>query len=313
MKLHTEIPIQKQDDSIDYASKILLLGSCFAENMAEKFEYFKFQNLLNPLGILFHPKAIENLISRAVQAKFYTEADVFFYNERWHCYDAHSKFSNTNAEALIEDLNIALNETRAFISNASHIFITLGTAWVYEHVKSGDTVANCHKVPQKQFHKKLLSISEISTSLEQMHRAINQLNNTVKIIFTVSPIRHLKDGLIENSRSKAQLIAAVHNFTASGVCYFPSFEIMLDELRDYRFYKSDMLHPNATAIEYIWKRLEQAWIETGAKELMAEVAAIQRDLAHKPFNARSESHQKFLSLLIRKQELLKVQIPHLRF
>ena len=314
MKLQTQIPFKKQSDNlINYASNILLIGSCFVENIGNKLEYFKFQNLLNPFGILFHPKAIEILIAGAIEKKKYSEKDIFFYNEQWHSFDAHSKLSNPSKEILLLELNSQLGLTNQKIQKASHVIITLGTAWVYRFVESQNIVANCHKVPQKQFSKELLSVEEIVQSFENMVRLIKKVNPDVAIIFTVSPVRHLKDGFIENTQSKSHLITAIHSILTDNIHYFPSYEIMMDELRDYRFYAEDMMHPNHLAIEYIWNKFKEVWISEDSNKIMDEVDVIQKNLQHKPFNPNSESHQKFLQNLEISKQQLELKLPFIKF
>jgi len=314
MKLQTQIPFKKQSDNlINYASNILLIGSCFVENIGNKLEYFKFQNLLNPFGILFHPKAIEVLIADSVGKKKYSEKDIFFYNEQWHSFDAHSKLSNPSKEILLLELNSQLGLTNQKIQKASHVIITLGTAWVYRFVESQNIVANCHKVPQKQFSKELLSVEEIVQSFENMVRLIKKVNPDVAIIFTVSPVRHLKDGFIENTQSKSHLITAIHSILTDNIHYFPSYEIMMDELRDYRFYAEDMMHPNHLAIEYIWNKFKEVWISEDSNKIMDEVDVIQKSLQHKPFNPNSESHQKFLQNLEISKQQLELKLPFIKF
>jgi len=318
MKLQTQIPLEKKSDHrIDYNSNICLLGSCFVENIGEKLEYYKFQNTINPFGILFHPKAIETLILKAVQKKQYTEANVFFHNEQWHCFDAHSQLSNGSKEVLISNLNTQLQNTRQHLKEASHIVITLGTAWVYKHYKSNLPVANCHKVSQQDFKKELLSIKEITDSLQTLLYKIRDINATASVIFTVSPIRHIKDGFVENTRGKAHLIAALQGLLStndgSKYFYFPSYEIMMDELRDYRFYAEDMLHPNDTAITYIWEKFQTVWMSPEALSTMDEVDTIQKGLAHKSFNPESEAHAKFLKQLEARIDKLQTKFPHIIF
>ncbi len=318
MKLQTQIPLQKQEQQIEYNSKLLLLGSCFAENIGKKFDYFKFQTIQNPFGILFHPKAIETLISHAMGGSPYVEKDVFLHNEQWHCYDAHSKLSDVSKERLLQKLNAGLKNTKKQILEATHIVITLGTAWVYDLAESGKTVANCHKVPQKHFNKKLLTIDAITKSLRMMIDTIQSVNKEASIVFTVSPVRHIKDGFVENTHSKSHLIGAIHSTLSSeseskDCSYFPSYEIMLDELRDYRFYKSDMLHPNETAIDYIWERFKEVWIDVKAHKTMDKVETIQKGLAHKPFNPKSEAHLRFFKQLNVKKQELSSQFPHIIF
>lgn len=318
MKLQTNIPLHHETNQpIDYQSNIVLLGSCFVENIGQKFDYYKFKTLRNPFGILFHPKAIEQLIYRALENKMYLEEDVFYHNEQWHCYDAHSQLSSGSSVDLLTQLNTQLHSTKQHLQEATHVIITLGTAWVYRHLASNKVVANCHKVNKNQFNKELLSTAEISSALKHGITHLKTLNPKVSVLFTVSPVRHIKDGFVENSRSKSHLLAAVHHVLESesdeSIYYFPSFEIMMDELRDYRFYAEDMVHPNTTAINYIWRRFCDSWISENVKKIMDEVEGVQRDLSHRPFNELSSSHQQFLAQLERKKEKLITRFPHMQF
>lgn len=313
MNFTTKIPIPRIDYPISYDSKIVSLGSCFAVNMAEKFNYFKFQAVTNPFGILFHPLAIEKFIRFAVSQKEFTAADIFFHNERWHCFDAHSDLSDQDAEALLKNLNRITRLSHQQITEASHIIITYGTSWVYRNTENDAIVANCHKVPQKQFSKELLSIEGIQDSIKNTVGLIQKINPNCRFIFTVSPVRHIKDGFVENQLSKAHLISAIHNSKFISHDYFPSYEIMMDELRDYRFYAQDMLHPNQTAIDYIWERFRETAIAETAFATMDEIENIQKGLAHKPFNLNSASHQQFLNQLQNKMAKLVSQYSFMKF
>ncbi|MBN4070327.1 GSCFA domain-containing protein [Olleya sp. AH-315-F22] len=326
MKFQTQITPEKQSNNlIDYNSKILLLGSCFVENIGDKLEYFKFQNTINSFGILFHPKAIQTLISNTINQKKYSEKDIFFHNERWHCFDVHSKLSNTSKDMLLLQLNNVLDLTSQQLHNTTHIVITLGTAWIYRFIESNQIVANCHKLPQKQFKKEILSVDEIATSLESIEKQIRSVNPNIQFIYTVSPVRHLKDGFIQNQQSKSHLITAVHNFLNQKSSsdnyrnvnhrsvYFPSYEIMMDELRDYRFYDEDMLHPNNTAINYIWEKFKEVWIDSEALITMQDIDSIQKGLLHKPFDPSSKSHQQFLQQIEDKKARLQSNFPYIVF
>ncbi|MFD2568510.1 GSCFA domain-containing protein [Pseudotenacibaculum haliotis] len=316
MNLQTHIPINKETrNPIDYSSSIFLLGSCFSENIGNKLGYFKFQTVQNPLGILFHPKAIETLVTHAINEKEYTEEDVFFLNERWHCFDAHSQLSNVSKEDLLTHLNAAVQETHQQLKESSHIVLTLGTAWVYRFIETDTLVANCHKVPQKKFLKELLSVDEITESLEAIISLINSVNPKATILLTVSPVRHLKDGFVENQQSKAHLISAIHQVVEprKRVHYFPSYELMMDELRDYRFYAEDMIHPNATAINYIWEKFAGSWISESAHNTMKKVESVQKRLSHKPFNPNSEEHQQFLQKVTTDAQTIQQEHPHISF
>ena len=210
MQFRTQIPIRKSDLPIDYNSKIISLGSCFAENMSEKFEYFKFQNTVNPFGIIFNPVSIEKLVNRIVNQIEFTEKDIFVHNDLWHCYEVHSELSNSNKEEFLIELNQLIDSTKKQITKSTHFIITLGTSWVYRNIESNEIVANCHKVPQKQFTKEILSIETIEKSIQNTIALIQKVNPNCNFIFTVSPVRHIKDGFVENTLSKAYLISAIH-------------------------------------------------------------------------------------------------------
>jgi hypothetical protein len=317
MKLQTQLPIKQQlKNQINYNSKLLLLGSCFSENIGNKLNYFKFQATQNPFGILFHPKSIETFITNCINEKVYSEEDLIYQNERWHSFDAHSNLSATDKNKLLENLNSAILSTNKKLKEASHIIITLGTSWVYRFIETDEIVANCHKIPQKKFLKELLSVDEISESLSAIIVLLKSINKDINIIFTVSPVRHLKDGFIENTQSKSHLITAIHQLldcARRDICYFPSYEIMMDELRDYRFYAEDMIHPNKTAINYIWEKFVATWFSEETPSTMKEIDIIQKGVLHRSFNESSNQHQQFLENLQSKKEKIKQQFPFINF
>jgi len=318
MQFTTPIPIAKSTHQINYSSKIISLGSCFAVNIGEKFDYFKFQNTINPFGILFHPLALEKVILKALAKEEFTEGDIFFHNERWHSFDVHSDLSTADKIGFLKTLTASLEVLHLNLAQASHVIITLGTSWVYRNNETDAIVANCHKVPQKAFKKELLSVEAIKQSLQGIINAISKANPKAKIIFTISPVRHIKDGFIENQWSKANLISALQQTLQSEYCnlntgYFPSYEIMMDELRDYRFYAEDMIHPNQTAIDYIWKRFSETWISEEALDFMPEIDSIQKGLQHRAFNPETEAHQKFLASLKAKIVAVQEKWPHIQF
>ncbi len=301
MNFRTEIKTKPQKtNQINYNAKVLLIGSCFTNNIGLKLAKFKFNTLINPFGVIFNPKAIENLVTRSIDNTFFTDKDLVFQNERWHCLDVHSNFSDTDKNTVLENINKAILNTKTVLENASHIIITLGTSWVYRYHKTDSLVANCHKIPQTNFTKELLSIDEIQQSLKNIITAVTSVNKNINIVFTLSPVRHLKDGFIENQLSKAHLISAIHQVLDTKTHYFPAYEIMMDDLRDYRFYKKDMIHPNEIAIDYIWNKFIETWIHPSEKENLEQVKQINNSLAHKPFNENSEQHQLFLEKLHQK-------------
>jgi lysophospholipase L1-like esterase len=318
MELQTQIPFAQSDNPIDYQSKVVLFGSCFVENIGTKLAYFKFKQFQNPFGILFHPLAIANLMQRAIARKKYQQDEVFEQDGVWRCFDGHSDLRSASSEELLHLLNQRLEETRISLETSSHIIITLGTAWVYKHQASGKVVANCHKVPQKQFTKKLLSVAEIEASLQHIIALVQEVNPKAQLIFTISPVRHLKDGFVENQRSKAHLITALHTILSSRaqsreIAYFPAYEIMMDELRDYRFYGTDMVHPNPLAVDYIWEKFKLVWISESAYSVMDEVESVQKGLLHRPFNPDSQAHQKFKTSLRTKITYLQERYPFVKF
>ena len=314
MQLQTILSISRAKHPINYGSKILLMGSCFAEHIGEKLEYYQFQNQVNPLGTFFHPEAIATFLERILQNRPYTGEDAFEHQGQWNSFEAHSRLSQNSREGLLNDLNHQLKLSRQTLETATHIFLTLGTAWGYRLATTGKWVANCHKVPQKDFSKELMPIPQVEDSLDRIRGFIRELNSDAQVVFSVSPVRHLKDGFIENQRSKAHLISAVHKITDGGdAFYFPAYEILMDELRDYRFYGGDMVHPNTLAVEYVWEKFCGAWIDKSASGVMKEVGEIRKGLAHRPFHPESQAHKDFRSTLEERIAQLRQQYPFMDF
>ncbi|MGY6648653.1 GSCFA domain-containing protein [Wenyingzhuangia sp. IMCC45574] len=315
MELRTKIKFKsQQENQIDHTSKILLLGSCFSENIGKKLDYFKFSTHINPFGVLFSPTAIEKVLFDAISKKEYIEADIVQNGEVFHSLHHHSDLSALSANEVLMNIHQAQESCLSFLKEASHVIITLGTSWVYEYVKTKKLVANCHKIPQTEFSKRILSVDEVTASLENIVSLINSVNPSTQIIFTVSPVRHTKDGLVENSLSKAHLLSSVATIVKNGhdVSYYGSYEIMMDDLRDYRFYEADLIHPNQVAIDYIWEQFTSVWITEKAQSYFKRIASVQQSKLHKPFHAESQSHQKFLQKLAVKQNELEKEL-HVKF
>ena len=306
MKLSTPVALQPLDKKIDYHSRLLWMGSCFAENMGNQFAQLGFSQLSNPFGILFQPLALQRLVERALQANYFTQTDLVYHNWLWHCFELHSICSNSDPEAMLKQLNAKLNLLKTQLKKATHIGFTLGTAWVYRHLERDEVVANCHKIPQAQFAKELLSVGQIETALQKLIESIQAVNPNVQVLFTVSPVRHSKDGLVENQRSKAQLLVALHQLIETHKAYyFPAYEILLDELRDYRFYADDLLHPSPLAIRYIWDKWLSISTTPETQALIAEVEAVQKSRQHRPFNPDTEEHTVFIEKLNKKEQELR--------
>ena len=298
--------IKSSDRKIDYRSKVLMIGSCFVENIGEKLDYYKFDTLVNPYGILFHPLAILKLFQDVKNKRVYSEKDLVYHHELWQSMHHHSDLSHPDKNVVLSTINQQIKNTREYLSESSHIVITLGTAWVYHFIEQDTLVANCHKIPAERFVKRLLTVKEIQSGLSKIVQFIQDLAPQAQIIFTLSPVRHLRDGMIDNMHSKARLLTAIHHtIDQHSTYYFPSFEIMMDDLRDYRFYKDNMLHPNTLAINYIWDIFKDVWISSEAEETMQKVDKVQKGLQHKPNFTATKAHQAFVRNLDQLKKDLK--------
>ncbi len=256
-----------------------------------------FHTSVNPFGILYNPASISKSIQTILNFKQYDASDLFEYQGLYHSFDHHGKFSGSSPEKVVEKINKEVKDANDYLKDATILIITFGTAFAYS-LKSTDTVvSNCHKLPEKTFNRKRLGINEIVENWKVLINQLKQYNPALKLMFTVSPIRHWKDGAHENQLSKSTLLLAIDELTNQypHCCYFPSYEIMMDELRDYRFYAGDMLHPSDLAIEYIWEKFSYTFFEKSTFILLDEWFKIKQALEHKPFNPDSEEHKKFLS------------------
>ena len=300
--------------TIKHQHKLLLTGSCFTENIGTKLKQHKFDVLENPNGILFNPISISKSIRSYIAGNEYNEADLFYQNECWNSWEHHSRFSHPDKSACLCAINQSQQAAHQFILLADWLFITVGSAYVYQ-LANGEVVANCHKVPTDKFEKRLLSVDEVVLAFEKMLDELRQVNPGIKIIFTISPVRHLRDGFVENNRSKSTLIQAIHQLTDAheNIFYFPAYELVIDDLRDYRFYADDMVHPNYAATNYVWEKFVPACIDEPAQKLMKEINLINAAKNHKPFNPSSELHKKFLQTNLEKVMQLSRQYAYINF
>lgn len=291
MKFRTEITPARWAETVGYNDTILSLGSCFANNIAAKLAERKFRVVASPTGILFNPASIASAIERMAERSVPCEDELIEVGGRWLSYDFHSDISGLTKADAINSIHKAIDVGNKALTAANYTIITLGTAWVYRLKSSGKVVANCHKQPHQNFSRELLSVSEVVEELERIIKATNS-----HIIFTVSPVRHLGEGAEDNSLSKAILRVAVddvcHRHSERAI-YFPSYEIMLDDLRDYRFYGDDLVHPTPMAVDYIAEKFFEAALSSEAKELMPKVLQIVKAAAHRPVNPASEEHKLF--------------------
>jgi GSCFA family len=307
-------------EKINHTDKLLLIGSCFTEQIGKKLQAHKFNVLENPNGILFNPMSIANAISTYVNGKIYKEDELFYFNELWASKYHHTKFSDPDKSIALKQINVSQQNASSFIENANWIIITLGSAFLYEWkdiLQDEDyhnVAANCHKIPNDKFNRRLATATEISTVLRKMQEKVWSKNTFVKFIYTISPVRHLREGFIENNRSKAALIQAVHDLANESNCYyFPSYELIIDDLRDYRFFAEDLVHPNYAATNYVWEKFVPAVISEPSQLLMQKINEINAAMSHKPFNASSEAHKKFLKANLEKTRQLAAQYSHINF
>ena len=281
---------------ITYQSQLLALGSCFAETMGKQLVNRKFNASINPSGIIYNPHSIAQLIQRLLSGEAYTQDDLFEHNGLWHSYEHHSRFSSTTKAETLDMINRCFMAVAEKMEHYTHVVITLGTASVYKLKGFDKIVANCHKVPAAHFVKERLAIPQITLPLGKAIREWRQINKELKVILTLSPVRHLKDGIQENNLSKASLLLAVDQLCQQlqNVHYFPSYEIQMDELRDYRFYASDMAHPSEVAVDYIWEQFSKVCFTDATRQIMKRVEKVVRATRHKPFHPQSEAHQQFV-------------------
>lgn len=288
-----------------YADKIQTFGSCFAENLGSRLTDSRFDVDRNPFGILYNPASIARAIRLLIEAKPYPATQLHMHDHLTHSFDHHGCFSSPSPGETLEKINTRLAISARRIREAGRLIVTFGTAYVYRHKASGQVVANCHKMPGNLFDRHLLTAEAIVTEWETLLAELWELNPNVKILFTVSPIRHLKDGLHANQLSKATLLLAVDRLTSTHpdqLAYFPAYEIMMDELRDYRFYADDMLHPSAQAVDYLWNRFADTYLEKATRTVLNEWEEIRKALNHRPLYPESRSYQRFLE-----QTLLKIE------
>ncbi|MFN0081569.1 MAG: GSCFA domain-containing protein [Ferruginibacter sp.] len=320
MQFRSEFKPKPFPVKIKLSDSLLLVGSCFTEQIGKKLAAHKFKTIENPNGILFNPISIARAIKSYTNETVFKEDDLFFSNELWASRAHHTRFSHPEKLQALQNINTEHKAATDFIKKADWILITLGSAFVYEWKDIDpkndyeNVAANCHKIPTDKFNRRLLGSSEIMTSLKKMQETVLSQNPTAKFIFTISPVRHLREGFIENNRSKAVLIQAVHELTNdSNSFYFPAYELVIDDLRDYRFFAEDLVHPNYAATNYVWEKFTPAVIDEASQIIMTEINEINAAISHKPFNPTSVSHKKFLQTNFEKVVALSQKYSYLDF
>lgn len=291
---------------IDHQSKLMLVGSCFSQEIGKKLDEAGFQVNINPFGTQFNAHSIVNSLNHVVRNKKFSSADFFEHNGLWHSYHLHSSFSNEHLNDAIENINKNISHAHHFLFETNVLVITLGTAWAYELKETEQIVANCHKMPQSLFNKRKMGVNEIISEFTLLLQHIKSAFDKMRVIFTISPVKHLKDGFVENNWSKSTLNIAVHELIRRfDFCdYYPAYEIMNDDLRDYRFYKNDMVHPNELATQYIFEHFQQSYCTTETRNISAEFAQLSRAAKHKVFNPASKEYNKYVDDFKTKASLL---------
>ncbi len=298
----------KPNKTIDHNSRIVMLGSCFAENIGKKLIDCGFNVVMNPMGILYNPISIFSTLSRIIEGREFTENELFQHNGLWASFMHHGSFSHSDKSEVLRLMNEKLHEGHKQLKNATHLIITFGSAEVYEH--NGLVVSNCHKLPSREFTHRLLSIDEIITS----SISLSSLNPQLSTIFTISPVRYLGNGAHHGQINKATLLLATEQLCqTTGAKYFPSYEIMMDELRDYRYYAADMIHPSEIAVEYIFERFTATYLTEEAIRTAEEVLKIKKSLSHRPLHPDSDEYIKFKKKLSQQIDAIVKKYPDIKF
>lgn len=301
--------------SISYQDRILSLGSCFAGHIGQRLERYKFNSLLNPFGILYNPVSLAEALDRLAEGALFREEDLFEHQGLWHSFAHHGHFSGPDRAETLRGINQTLARGGDFLKSTNRLVLTLGTAHVFVYRKTGRIVANCHKLPGGLFDRRRLSVSEILESLAPVLAHLSSRHPELQVVMTVSPVRHIRDGLVENQRSKAALLLAIDELSDRFpfVHYFPAYELLLDDLRDYRFYAADLIHPNEQAIDYIWDLFVQAFLDGPARDLLPAVAAVVRAAEHRPFRPDTEAFRQFVQQQLEKIKSFEQKFGFLNF
>jgi len=311
--MRTEVHTIKTKLPIDYENQFMMMGSCFSEHIGERLSQRKFNIDLNPFGVLYNPVSIASGIQRLLIQNPFEEEDLFFHQGWWHSFDHHSSFSHQDKQKCLEKINERLTISGQSLKNSAYIFVTFGTSRVYHQKSNGRVVSNCHQVPADLFETQLLRVGDIVRMYSLLIQELASINPGLKWIFTVSPVRHWKNGPEGNQVSKATLLLAVNELKEKyeQVDYFPAYEIFMDDLRDYRYYADDLLHPGTQGIEYTWKKFIEAFLTDKSINIMKLVEALIKAKNHRPRNAGSAEHIEFINKKYREAKLLADNNPYI--
>ncbi len=318
MNFFTPIDIPKLAEPIRYQDRILLVGSCFTEHIGNSLQELKFSVMQNPNGILFDPSSVCKSLISYVTDEPYSASDLFQLNEIWNSWHHHSRFSSVSKDESLRLINGSREAAHSFLKNADWLIITLGSSFSYRLTElaggnTGEGVANCHRAPAQWFQKQLLETKEIIAKLEECTGILSEYNPELKIIYTVSPVRHIRDGVVENNRSKARLIESVHHMVNrfARQYYFPAYELVIDVLRDYRFYDIDLVHPNYAATRFVLDHFAESCLEEETRKIMEEVKKLVTARKHRAFQPDTKAHREFLLTQMEKAVELKKMYPFL--
>lgn len=315
MQFRTELIISESIFKIEHHDALFFMGSCFAENIAQKTKSLLFNTCINPHGILYNPKSIAVAVADYCQNKQYTKDDLFYFDNWWHSWNHHSRYSHADVNACLNVINSEISTAHQFLKHSNYLFITFGSAFIYKYSETNNFVGNCHKVPNKKFTKELLSIEAIIHDLKAAIKSVRNLNSEIKMIFTVSPVRYIRDGIVQNNLSKARLIEAIHQLcnSVSNCFYFPAYELIIDDLRDYRYFKDDMVHPTDFAINYVWDKFSKAYFSNQCLNIIKQIDEILKSENHRPRNTESESFKHFQQAVLEKKTKLTTEYPYIKF
>ena len=313
MNFRTQVELPEKQTEIRHSDQLMFFGSCFAENIAHLLEEHKFRCDVNPFGVLYNPLSINRALLRILEGKCYTEDELFSSHGLWHSWMHHSDFSASSVEECLDRINARMAKASDGLKTADWLVMTWGTAYVYIHEESGEVVGNCHKMPDKTFRRLRLNVEAFVEECRSVLEKCRKVNPKLKVLLTVSPIRHAKDGMHANQLSKATLLLAAEELcrTCPECFYFPSYEIVMDELRDYRFYADDMVHPSRMAVEYIWECFGKCYFSKETQAVMKAWDEVKKALEHKPFHPGSEAYRRFLSQIVIKMMEQKEKFPYL--
>jgi hypothetical protein len=296
----TVVEVDKCSRVIDHGTFTLWMGSCFTENIGAKLAGLKFPVNINPFGVLYNPVSISNSLSILVNEKTFTEDDLFYSNGLWNSFYHHSSFSDPDRETCLQKINDGIKQSSGILEKSAFLFLTFGTARVYRFKETGQIVSNNHKLPHSKFSQELLSVDKIVSNYSLLIKELRNFNSDLQIVFTLSPVRHWKDGATGNLVSKSILMLAISELTRAfdSASYFPAYEIVMDDLRDYRFYDEDMIHVNSQGVDYIWNKFSDAYISKASFPLIKEILSIQQGMNHRPFNPSGPDYHLFLANIL---------------